>query len=118
MNNEQDYEILSALSSSNEPMTTYAIAKVTGITIPQVRYRVTKLVHYDVITAIATDRKTTYDTHPVLKSRESLEELIVLLTAMITLIDETQAITTDGVKKILAFIIDRIEFEDPENGAN
>jgi len=117
LNNEQDYEIMSALSVAEEPLTAYAIAKETDIAIPQVTYRLRKLVDYDVVRNIVTD-KTRYEVHPILKSREKLEEILDLLSDIITLIDKTQAVTTDGVKEILAFMIDRIEFEDPENGTD
>jgi len=116
LNNEQDYEIMSALSVAEKPLTAYAIAKETDIAIPQVTYRLRKLIDYDVVRGIIEGNTTRYEIHPILKSREKLEEIVGLLTDIITLIDETQAITTDGVKEILAFMVDRIEFEDPENG--
>ena len=118
MNSEHDYEIMSALSIAEEPLTAYAIAKETDIAIPQVTYRLRKLVNDDVVSSTTTDKKTRYEIHPILKSTEKLEEIVGLLTDIITLVDETQAITTDGVKTILAFMVDKIEFEDPENERN
>jgi len=115
LNNDQDYEILSALVRADNPMTAYAIGKETGITIPQVRYRLTKLAGFGVVTATPEKNKTVYDIHSILKSMESLEKIACLLTDIISIIITAEEIDADGVKMILAFIVDRIDFEDAEN---
>lgn len=115
MNNEQDYEILSTLARTDKPLTAYGVGKEAGIPIPQVRYRLTKLVDYEVVKAISSNKKTVYEIHTILKSMDKLEEIACLLTDIISIIITAETIGAEGIKTILAFIVDRIDFEDAEN---
>lgn len=113
LDNGQDYDILLTLCQSDNPLTAYAIGKDAGIAVAQVNYRLTKLLNVGVVTAIQEKNRTVYSTHPILKSRKDVEDIACLLADIIRIITEAGEIEEDGVKKVLAFIVDRIRFIDP-----
>ncbi len=65
---EQDDEILSALVVEDK-MTAYALSKETEISVPQINFRMVKLVSIGVVKQVVEDGKTSYSVHPVLKSK-------------------------------------------------
>lgn len=110
--NEQDITILSMLGSE-EGETAYGIASGTSISVPQVTFRLGKLQEIGVVKSIERDNKTFYICHPALKSQKTIQKITSHIKAIIDEIDKVEAISTEGLKVILSFIVDKTDIEEP-----
>ena len=109
---DQDSEIISVLVVEDE-ITAYGISQETGISIPQVTYRLKKMVNDEVVESKTFDGKTMYFIHPVLKSEEDMKYIAYLIMKIVDKIDEVKNISPEGIKSILSFIIGRVELTEP-----
>lgn len=110
MKDDQNCEILSALVAE-ESMTSYSLCKETGISVPQVNFRIEKLVAIGVVESRIVDNKTVYSVHPVLKSKESIAEIASYIESIFDVIDEAEETSVDGIKAIISFILDKTEID-------
>ena len=107
MRTKQDVDILVALIQSNEPITSYQIAKDTGISLPQVRYRLPKLIQSEIVILVDCDGKELYEAHSVLSSRSTIDAITEHLVSISDIIDGYELSTPVCVKSIISFIVDR-----------
>jgi len=108
----QDSEIISVLVVEDK-ITAYGISQETGISIPQVTYRLRKMIDDEVVESKTIDDKTMYFIHPVLKSEEDMRYIAYLIKKIVDKIDTMKYISPDGIKTILSFIIGHIELTEP-----
>lgn len=109
----QDIKILLSLIISNGS-TAYVISKDTKISVPQIMYRLNKLVESKAVTAVVNNDKTLYYVHPALKSEEVINRITVLLKEVADEIDKISYTEPDGLKTIIELIISSIDISDPE----
>ncbi len=110
---EQDDEILSALVVEDK-MTAYALSKETEISVPQINFRMVKLVSIGVVKQVVEDGKTSYSVHPVLKSKESIEDIALHIKEIFDIIDNTEETSIDGIKSIIGFIVSKTSIDISE----
>lgn len=112
MKSEQNSDILSVLSVESE-LTAYAISKETGISVPQVNFRIDKLVKCGVVIPKEDGVRTVYSAHPVLRSRDAIELIATYIKEIVDAIDGVQSIQPTGAKAIIEFILDKTEINEP-----
>lgn len=109
MKDEQDCEIISALIVEDK-MTAYALSKETGISVPQINFRIEKLVSVGVINSHDDERnKTLYSIHPVFKSNKSVESIATHIKDIFDIIDKSKETSIDGIKVVIGFILSKTE---------
>lgn len=111
---EQDNSILSALMNEDN-MTAYAISGcTTNISIPQVTFRLKKLIENKVVIERKDDinGSAIYSIHPSLKSNDIIKKISTHIKKIVDLIDEEQYATSDGIKCIISFILSKTDIED------
>lgn len=107
---EQDDEILSALVVEDK-MTAYALCKETGISVPQINFRIVKLISTGVVKQNVEKDKTSYSIHPVLKSKEAIAEIAAYIKNIFDIVDETEETSIDGIKAIIGFILSKTDID-------
>lgn len=107
----QDNMILSSLIE-NDKITSYQISKITGISNPQVNFRLVKLVESRVVSEIKEDDKTVYTLHSSLKSKNIIKKVSDHIGEISYLIDNEQYATPEGMKRIICFILSKTEIQD------
>jgi len=110
---EQDYDIISSLIVNNG-VTAYFISKDIGLSVPQVQYRIDKLLRCGIIKSKVNSGKTLYSTHPALKSKVVMEEIASYIKAIVDSIDDIERLSPDGMKVLMSFIINKTEMVDVE----
>jgi len=113
MATEQDYDIISSLIV-NSGVTAYSISKDIGLSVPQVQYRIDKLLRCGIIKAKVCNSKTLYSTHPALKSKDVMEEIASYIKAIVDSIDDIERLSPDGMKVLMSFIINKTEMIEVE----
>lgn len=107
MTTDQDVSILVALVTENQPVTAYRISKDTGIALPQIQFRLVKLIDTGVVKPVDVDGKELYEAHSVLISRTTLNEITEHLASISDIIDGYELSSPGCVKCIISFIVDR-----------
>lgn len=110
---EQDNQILSALIYKDN-QTSYALSQTTGISNPQVNFRLGKLVESQVVIESKEDDKTTYSIHNSLKSKDAIKKVSEHIKSICDIIDNEHYATSEGMKIILCFILSKTEIGDSE----
>jgi len=111
METEQDINIIVALINAEQPITSYRISKETGISLPQVRYRIPRLVQCGIIELVEHDSKELYKSHSVLNSRSTIDAITKHLIDISDIIDGHELSSPECVKSIISFIVDRTVIE-------
>lgn len=109
----QDSNILSSLAAETEA-TAYTISKDIQVSVPQVQYRIDKLVKCGIIKAKKISNKTLYSVHPALKSKEAMEEIASYIKAIVDTIDEVERLSPEGMKALISFIISKTDMTETE----
>lgn len=107
----QDNEILSALMDEDK-QTSYFLSQQTGISIPQVNFRLKKLIENKVVIEEKDNDKTIYSIHPSLKSQDVVKKISIHIKKIIDLIDKEQYASPDGMKCIISFILSKTDIKD------
>lgn len=107
----QDTKILLSLVN-NDGSTAYAISQDTKISVPQVTYRLNKLVESRAVTLKTDNDKTYYFVHPALKSNEVMEKIISLMKKVADEIDKIEYTDPRGMKAIIELIISRLDISE------
>ena len=111
MAKEQDYNIISSLIISDGE-TAYSISKDIKASVPQVQYRIGKLLRCGIIKSKIEDNKTLYYIHPALKSKKAMEEIASYIKDIVDIIDNIEKLSPDGMKVIISFIVNKTEITD------
>ncbi len=111
MAKEQDYNIISSLTTSDGE-TTYYISKDIGVSVPQVQYRIDKLLRCGIIKSKKDDNKTLYYIHPALKSKKAMGEIAACIKEIVDIIDNIERLSPEGMKSIISFIISKTELSE------
>ncbi len=106
----QDTDILLSLVYS-DGSTAYMISKETKISVPQVMYRLNKLVESKAVSSEIKGDKTYYYVHPALKSEEVILKITSLLQEVVNEVEKVAHTEEDGMKTIIELIISNIELE-------
>lgn len=114
MTKSQDTKILLYLIEFDKS-TAYAISQGTGISIPQITYRINKLIDSGIISSVVEDNKTYYNVHPALKSNEIISEITGLMKKVCDVIDRAKYTKPSGMKSIIELIISRLELSEPND---
>lgn len=112
----QDSDIISSLIMKKE-MTAYTISKDTGISVPQVQYRINKLLANGIVKANAKENKTLYYVHPAFKSREAMEIIASYIKEIVDVIDDVESLSPDGMKLFISFVVSKTEMSESEDGS-
>lgn len=120
MYTEQDTDILISLINTKEAVSSYQISKDTGISVPQVRYRLNKLILSGIIKRTEHENRDLYEPHPALKSKKTIKEISNHIKEIADIIDSLEISEPDCIKSLLLFIIERtsIEYLTEENHTN
>ena len=113
----QDTKILLSLVN-NDGSTAYMLSKDTKISVPQIMYRLNKLVESKAVTAVVDGDKTNYYAHPALKSEETMNKIALLLKEVADEIDKVLFTESTGLKTIIELIISTMEVSEPEEELN
>lgn len=111
INNEQDSSIISSLVVEKE-MTAYSISKDIGISVPQVQYRIDKLLICGIVKSKKEDNKTLYYIHPALKSKKVMGEIAAYIKAIVDVIDNIERLSPEGMKALVSFIVSKTELSE------
>lgn len=111
INNEQDSSIISSLVVEKE-MTAYSISKDIGISVPQVQYRIGKLLRCGIVKSKKDDNKTLYYIHPALKSKKAMGEIATYIKAIVDIIDNIERLSPEGMKALVSFIVSKTELSE------
>lgn len=111
INNEQDYNIISSLTTSDGE-TTYSISKDIGASVPQVQYRIDKLLRCGIVKSKKDDNKTLYYIHPALKSKKAMSEIAACIKEMVDIIDNIERLSPEGMKALVSFIVSKTELSE------
>ena len=109
--NEQDSSIISSLIVEKD-MTAYSISKDIGISVPQVQYRIDKLLRCGIVKSRKNDNKTLYYIHPALKSKKAMSEIASYIKAIVDIIDNIERLSPEGMKALVAFIVSKTELSE------
>lgn len=112
MTSEQDDSIISEIIRSDSRLTAYGISQRTNISVPQVQYRLNKLVEKSVVRSSTEDSKKTYEVHPVLKSKKDIDGIASRIKEIVDIIDEVEYTSADGIRILIDFILSRTEIKD------
>lgn len=110
-NEEQDSSIISSLVVKKE-MTAYSISKDIGISVPQVQYRIDKLLRCGIVKSRKDDNKTLYYIHPALKSKKAMGEIASYIKAIVDIIDNIERLSPEGMKALVSFIVSKTEMSE------
>lgn len=110
---EQDNKILSALIEQDK-QTSYSLSQITGISVPQINFRLSKLVLDKVVYEIKENEKTIYTVHGSLKSKATVNKIADRIKEIADVVDKEEYATPEGMRSILCFILSKITFEDPK----
>lgn len=108
---KQDNAILSVLVAKDK-QTSYQLSKLTGISNPQINFRLTKLIESQVVIETKEEDKTVYSIHSSLKSKEVVKKVSEYIKNISDLVDKEQYATPDGIRTILCFILSKLEIQD------
>lgn len=108
---EQDFEIISSLTTSDGE-TTYSISKDIGASVPQVQYRIDKLLKCGIVKSKRDDSKTLYYIHPALKSKKAMSEVATYIKAIVDVIDNIERLSPEGMKALVSFIVSKTELSE------
>ena len=108
---EQDSSIISSLVVEKE-MTAYSISKDIGISVPQVQYRIDKLLRCGIVKSRKDDNKTLYYIHPALKSKKAMGEIAAYIKAIVDIIDNIERLSPEGMKALVSFIVSKTELSE------
>jgi len=109
----QDNQILSSLIEKDK-QTSYLLSQNTKISIPQINFRLAKLVEYQVVTESKEEDKTVYSIHDSLKSKTAIKKVSEHIKEISDIIDKEHYATSEGIKTILCFILSKTEISDSE----
>lgn len=112
MTKSQDTKILTSLINTDES-TAYAISQDTGISIPQVNYRLNKLIESKAVTSLTKGEKTYYYVHPALKSDAVIKNITALMKQVADEIDTVAYTEPSGMRVIIEFIISKLDISEP-----
>lgn len=115
--NEQDSSIISSLIMKKE-MTAYSISKDTGISVPQVQYRINKLLISGIIKENVKDNKTLYTVHQAFKSKEAMEEIASYIKEIVDVVDNIEVLSPDGMREFISFVVSRTEMSETSETEN
>lgn len=110
-NEEQDSSIISSLVVKKE-VTAYSISKDIGISVPQVQYRIDKLLGCGIVKSKKVDNKTLYYIHPALKSKKAMGEIAAYIKAIVDVIDNIERLSPEGMKALVSFIVSKTDISD------
>lgn len=108
IDNKQDSSIISSLVVKKE-MTSYSISKDIGISVPQVQYRIDKLLRCGIVKSKRINGKTLYYIHPALKSKKTMGEIATYIKAIVDIIDNIERLSPEGMKALISFIVSKTE---------
>lgn len=108
---DQDMDIIISLINSKDALSVYRISKDSGISSPQVAFRLSKLIPTGLVKSVTVNDKTKYTSHPLLRSRKSVEAITNKIADIVDLIDEIEKTEPEQMKHMLLFIIERTEIE-------
>lgn len=108
---EQDYNIISSLTTGDGE-TAYSISKDIGISVPQVQYRIDKLLRCGIVKSRKEDNKTLYYIHPALKSKKAMGEIAAYIKAIVDIIDNIERLSPEGMKALVSFIVSKTELSE------
>ena len=107
----QDTDIMLQLTYTDS-MTAYAISQATGISVPQVNFRLIKMIENGVVSLNEFNLpKKTYSIHPALRSKAAIEGIGQNLMEILQIIDEIEPTTIPGMETIIRFITDRLKIQ-------
>lgn len=109
----QDNAILSALIQKDK-QTSYSLSAETGISTPQINFRLGKLIESQVVVESKEDDKTTYSIHNSLKSKDAIKKVSEHIKSISDIIDNEQYATPEGTRTIICFILSKTEIQDSE----
>lgn len=112
---DQDIKIIHTLIREGD-LTAYALAQKTNISIPQVQYRLNKLLDCEVVDIINGENKNYWSIHPIFHSKDSIDSLKEKIEEAINSIEPLQTTPLDGLKLIFSFLIDSLN--EQKNGKN
>lgn len=107
----QDNQILSSLIEKDK-QTSYLLSQNTKISVPQINFRLAKLVEYQVVTESKEEDKTVYSIHDSLKSKPAIKKVSEHIKEIADIIDKEHYATSEGIKTILCFILSKVEIQD------
>lgn len=110
----QDTKILLSLIDNSDGSTAYTISKNTGISNPQVIYRLEKLIKSKVVISQVRDDKIYYYAHPALVSEGVMKKITTLIKEVADEIDRAGYTEPAGMKFIIELIISRLDISEPE----
>ncbi len=90
------------------------MSQETGISTPQINFRLSKLVESQVVTESKEDDKTVYSVHDSLKSKTAIKKVSEHIKEISDIIDKEHYATSEGIKTILCFILSKTEISDSE----
>ena len=101
----QDIKIITCLIYHGDS-SAYGISNETSISVPQVTYRLKKLMLSKVVTKHNEDTKTLYSVHLSLQSPELIKQITENLQEIVYLINETEDFSPEGTKAIIGYILE------------
>lgn len=101
----QDYVILEALRTSEEPLTAYRLSRTVGTPYQQIQYRLDKLEKGHVVKKV----EKYYTLHPALQDDQCIIQISELLAEISTVIDTKDRTTAVGLKTILEYIVEKTD---------
>lgn len=110
---DQDNQILTSLIDIDK-QTSYSISQHTGISVPQVNFRLVKLVENKVVYELNENEKSVYSIHNSLKSKTVVNKIATKIKEISDEIDKVEYAAPEGIRSILCFILSKITFEDSE----
>lgn len=110
----QDIKIIHTLIREGD-LTAYAIGQKTNISIPQVQYRLNKLLECQVVDMVNGENKSYWSIHPVFHSKESVDFMGEKITEIIDILEEDEPIPLEGIKLIMSFFIDSLKEQKNSN---
>ena len=104
---------------SDGDLTVYALAQKTGISQPQVKYRLEKLLASTIVDRVKVGNRTVYSIHPVFHKHETVDSLMTELVKLFEVIDEIHPTPLMGLKTIISFLIEiLVEIKDDNNNSS
>lgn len=111
----QDIKIIHTLIREGD-LTAYALGQKTNISIPQVQYRLNKLLECSVVDMVNGENKNYWSIHPVFHHTESVTFMGEKIAEIIDLVEEIETVPLEGIKLIMSFFIDSLD--EPKNSNN
>lgn len=109
--NETDINIISSLIVKKE-MTSYSISKDVGVSVPQIQYRIDKLLLTGILKSRVESGKTLYKVHPALKSKDAVKVIAGYIKEIVDIVDDIEILSPEGMKVFISFIISKTEISD------